>query len=176
MAGMNKVSAAQRIGLGGFAMDVGLSFMAYSPPESSLPVAGGAAAGLLVNRFLGGNPVMGGVYGAIAGGVLSRVNDPNFGRSMAKGIGTSLLWNAIGPVGNVLAIGGGVAALGSLAYEGGRERFYRNLSSSYARDIGGNYVDTKQAYTMRQAAVQAIERSRVTGRQVLGNEASYLHK
>lgn len=106
-----------------------------------------------------------------------KLSGEGFKKSLIKGAETALLWNAIGPVGNVLAIGGGIATGVSALYEAGRAKFYRNLAYGYDRgNIGGNYVDTKQAYTMRQAAVQAIAQARINGRQVLGNEASFLHR
>lgn len=42
--------------------------------------------------------------------------------------------------------------------------------------IGGGYMDTEQAYTMRQAAAQAIRRSQLNARISLGNEATLMHK
>lgn len=37
--------------------------------------------------------------------------------------------------------------------------------------VGGNYVDTQRAATMRQAAVQAIQGSKLNARSALGGEA-----
>lgn len=37
--------------------------------------------------------------------------------------------------------------------------------------VGGNYVDTQRAATMRQAAVQAIQGSKMNARSALGGEA-----
>lgn len=41
--------------------------------------------------------------------------------------------------------------------------------------LGRGYQDTEQAYTMRQAALQAINRSYLNARFYLGQEASFLH-
>ncbi|WP_445486428.1 hypothetical protein [Niallia sp. 03133] len=40
--------------------------------------------------------------------------------------------------------------------------------------LGGNYMDTQRALTMRQAAVQAIESSKMNARSALGGEAKIL--
>ncbi len=43
-------------------------------------------------------------------------------------------------------------------------------------NLGGSYIDTQQAATMRQAGIQAIQSSRLNGRNMLGNEASMMHR
>jgi hypothetical protein len=56
----------------------------------------------------------------------------------------------------------------------------QGLRSRYnqARKPGTNftYTDTRQAYTMRQAAVQAIQGSKMNARNALGGEASLMHR
>lgn len=42
-------------------------------------------------------------------------------------------------------------------------------------ETGGNWVDTRIAYTQRQRAIQAIHNSMLTSRAALGNEASFMH-
>lgn len=41
--------------------------------------------------------------------------------------------------------------------------------------VGGNYVDTQRALTMRQASVQAIQGSKMNARSALGGEAKLIH-
>lgn len=50
-------------------------------------------------------------------------------------------------------------------------------SSQYAynNQVGGNYMDTQRAITMRQAAVQQIQASKLNARSALGNEAKILN-
>jgi hypothetical protein len=130
MAGLHK-----GLGLGNFAIDTGLNFMAY------------------------------------------KMQGEESNSAMVKGLGQAVLWNAIGPVGSVLMIGGAATAAGTVLAELGKGKWERTITRNYTSGvIGGNYVDTKQALTMRQAAVQAIQQARVNGRQVLGNEASFFHK
>lgn len=42
-------------------------------------------------------------------------------------------------------------------------------------ETGGNWVDTRIAYTQRQRSIQAIHNSMLTSRAALGNEASFMH-
>lgn len=46
-----------------------------------------------------------------------------------------------------------------------------NQSRGYQANFGGNYVDTQQAYTMRQRGLQAIQNSNMNVRSTLGSEA-----
>lgn len=41
----------------------------------------------------------------------------------------------------------------------------------YSQSVGGSYVDTNQAVTMRQAAVQQIQGNKLNARSALGGEA-----
>ncbi|MFE4029183.1 hypothetical protein ACFX4N_23800 [Priestia sp. YIM B13551] len=50
-----------------------------------------------------------------------------------------------------------------------------NAQYAYNNQVGGNYVDTQRAQTMRQAAVQAIQGSKMNARSALGGEAQILN-
>ncbi|HFK1435981.1 TPA: hypothetical protein ACGXNJ_006202 [Bacillus cereus] len=73
--------------------------------------------------------------------------------------------------------------LGSLAQESywGLQKFnYQKQqwwNKQYATNnvVGGNYVDTQRALTMRQASVQAIQASKLNARSALGGEAKLLN-
>lgn len=57
--------------------------------------------------------------------------------------------------------------------------WWRGVESQYwslyqKGTVGGGYVDTQQALTMRQAAVQAIQGSKLNARSALGGEARIL--
>lgn len=43
-------------------------------------------------------------------------------------------------------------------------------------DLGGSFFDTKEAYTSRQRAVQAINASHLQARSAIGNEAQLMHR
>ena len=49
------------------------------------------------------------------------------------------------------------------------------INSRRTLETGSNYVDTQEAYTQRQAALQAIHNSQLTTRAVIGNEAAMMH-
>lgn len=53
------------------------------------------------------------------------------------------------------------------------ENWNKALRPDYS--VGGNYQDTAAAQTMRQAAVQAIQGSRLNARSALGGEARIFH-
>lgn len=46
----------------------------------------------------------------------------------------------------------------------------------YKRNFGGSYIDTDQAYTMRQSAVKAAQQTGIHMQQIFGNEASLMHR
>lgn len=50
-----------------------------------------------------------------------------------------------------------------------------NAQYSYSNNVGGQYVDTMRAQTMRQAAVTAIQGSKMNARSALGGEAKILN-
>lgn len=72
-------------------------------------------------------------------------------------------------------------ALGSMAYDASVATYewWRSREAEYQSryqkgTVGGGYVDTQQALTMRQAAIQAIQGSKLNARSALGGEARIL--
>jgi hypothetical protein len=57
---------------------------------------------------------------------------------------------------------------------------YNNDKSQYEDvfddKMGGDYQDSKAAYTMRQRGMQAIQNSRMNARSALGNTAKMMHR
>lgn len=102
-----------------------------------------------------------------------------------KGIGESLFRGAaMGVVENVIG-GWSLLALSLAPVAPSLARGYLNwqdkLNSKYrARTDPANmsfsYSDTEQAYTMRQAAIQAIQGSKLNARSALGGEARLMHR
>lgn len=73
-----------------------------------------------------------------------------------------------------------VGSLGIDAYWAGQKwahgkQQWWNKQYAYNNRVGGNYVDTQRAQTMRQAAVQAIQGSKLNARSALGGEARILN-
>ena len=63
---------------------------------------------------------------------------------------------------------GGAAILG---LSGVGKQQGKTLSSAYKANFGGNYVDTQNAYTMRQRGMQAIQNNSMNVHSVMGSEA-----
>lgn len=68
-------------------------------------------------------------------------------------------------------IGEGAMALGKWQH---RKQQWWNQQFQHDGMVGGNYVDTQRALTMRQASVQAIQGSKMNARSALGGEARIL--
>lgn len=69
--------------------------------------------------------------------------------------------------------------LAQLSYQIGRSHYdndKQQFEDMYRPNLGGNYQDTQQAYTMRQRGVQAIQNSRLNARSALGNTARMMHR
>ena len=82
------------------------------------------------------------------------------------------------------ALGGGLGALaGGLVGDtmaqtgvGKAVQYFTDAGLNMPRlHTGGDYQDTEQAYTMRQAAAQEMSRSLLNARQYLGKEAAFMH-
>ena len=65
--------------------------------------------------------------------------------------------------------------VGQAAY-GLHKTFNNKLEQKYQNGPRFNYQDTQQAATMRQAAVQAIQGSKLNARNSLGSEAALMHR
>ena len=109
----------------------------------------------------------------------SRLEGKGKVRSVVSALSNTVMYEAMGPG---LAIGIGVAeTLPKLAVEGvlklnqlarSMDRTNRNVPFANA-----TFVDTKQAYTMRQAGMQLAEASKYNLQQsLLGNEATSMYK
>lgn len=143
----------------------------------------------LVNKFLkkGGNSagnsgltkgnIPKGALGFVGwGGVDAAMNmhaGDDVGTALVKGAATGMLWTAA--PGPMWAVTG--ATLGRDAYVGyqnwkkGKQEWWQK---QHAPNFGGNYQDSRRAMTMRQAAVQQIQGSKLNARSALGGEARIL--
>jgi len=98
----------------------------------------------------------------------------SFGVAGAKSLGTALLWHTNPALMWTYTAATAIPA----AYQAGNQ-WYRKTSDAYRMQlssqsngvVGGMYQDTQRAQTMRQAAVQAIEGSKLNARSALGGEA-----
>ena len=100
----------------------------------------------------------------------------NLGTAAVKATATGIL-GAAAPTLFMTAMAAPAARdLGLWAFNFQREKqTYWNKQFTYNNIIGGNYVDTQRAQTMRQAAIQSIQGSKLNARSALGSEARILN-
>lgn len=109
---------------------------------------------------------------------MSSLNEgKGFGESLTRGFAMGVVENVIGA--------GALTALQIAPALPGMVRGYQNyedkLNSQYIsrrdpRNMNFSYTDTQAAYTMREAAVQAIQGSKLNARSALGGEARLMHR
>lgn len=114
-------------------------------------------------------------FGAFAGTavidtILNIHDGDDFGTAAVKGAFDGMLLVTAPYVMGAIELG----QIGSAAYAG-YHQYQRQQQSwwnkQFAPNFGGNYQDTRRAQTMRQAAVEAIQGSKLNARSALGGEA-----
>lgn len=87
------------------------------------------------------------------------------------------LWSAFPALMTGFMVAGVAKDLGQ-ASAGISKNVGQNMSKAYGNSLGfhSTYDDTRQAYTMRQRGLQAIQRNGLNARNVLGNEARMYHR
>jgi len=99
-------------------------------------------------------------------------NGDDIGTAAVKAGTNQILWS-MAPVPMGIATFGAPLAQG--AYQAGvfhyRKQQWWNKQFHPNGEVGGNYMDSQRALTMRQAAVQAIQGSKLNARSSLGGEA-----
>ena len=129
--------------------------------------------------FFGRNPVMGAAaFGlGFVPDVLLRRESESIPYALARGAGYSAL---AGVMGGKAFFGLMLGPPLARAAVSGIPSAFRQQESNYNQlmrpNLGGNYQDTQQALTMRQAGVQAIQQSKMNARSALGTEASRMHR
>jgi hypothetical protein len=106
---------------------------------------------------------IGGPLGFIAGATVSGLAVKHAGRFTAGGLA----------VGGAYLAGKAAVGVGSSILRAGRRHSQLQRQVQTAGDMSA--FTTRGAYTMRERAVQAIQRSHTNSRSALGREASYLH-
>lgn len=138
----------------------------------------GKSAKTLASKHLGPGSGM----GSFAFGVLTQAAlGVATGDSLGKSVGTGLLYEGFL---NAAAPGLFWAQLGYEGVKGGVSAYMaakpqmsrRRRAALDPTNMYFNYQDTEQAYTMRQAAVQAIQGSHLNARSALGGEARLMHR
>lgn len=128
-----------------------------------------------IGRYIRANP--GGAINAVQGGlsINSRVKrGDSFMGAVAKEGANMAMW-ATNP-GIMMGIQGAQMAYSGTkaAYQFRRRKhdsIVQGLESAAGNTVGGGYMDTNAAATMRQAAVQQIQGNKMNARSALGGEA-----
>ena len=96
--------------------------------------------------------------------------------AVKQGAKEALIYTMFPSIGLALTVGAPVAgvAAGAIARHVHADR--KQFEQMFTPNVGGNYIDTQQAYTMRQRAVQAIQSSHMNARSALGNTARMMHR
>lgn len=140
----------------------------------------GIGTGVL--KKVGGSILSGGRMSKLGAGAfavdtaLNLQSGDDVGTSMAKAGVTSMMAGSNPALFTTLTLG----SLGTDAYWGLKQFNYQKQqwwNKQYATNnvVGGNYMDTQRAMTMRQASVQAIQGSKLNARSALGGEAKLLN-
>jgi hypothetical protein len=145
--------------------------------------AGASAMGKAFGALWGGtkkatNAIPGGGFGKMAAGftamdLYSNVQaGDDFGTAAVKAGANYMLWSAMPGVMTAATFG---PALASGAMKAGTFTHHKqqwwDKQFRPGNTVGGGYMDTQRAQTMRQAAVQAIQGSKLNARSALGGEA-----
>lgn len=114
-------------------------------------------------------------FGAWAGidTFLNMKEGDDFGTAAVKGVATGALWTvAPGPM--WAATLAPAIRDGAIAYNTWNKQKTDWWQQQHLPNFGGQYQDTQRAATMRQAAVQQIQGSKLNARSALGGEAKLL--
>lgn len=97
----------------------------------------------------------------------------DFGTALVKGAASGMLWTVAPWTMSAITFAPMAKDLGVALYNKKLERI-QWWQKQHAPNFGGNYQDTQRALTMRQAAVQQIQASKLNARSALGGEAKIL--
>ena len=149
--------------------------MSFKVIADAAKKAAGTSIGSRAINLVKDNPIMATV------GVGNFMYDVNNQTKQGNGLGVSImkagietaLWD-LHPAAMMVATLAPMAVQGGVAAHKFRrqrtEERYDMKHNSYAQ-IGGGFIDTMQAQTMRQAAVQQIQGNKLNARSALGGEA-----
>lgn len=100
----------------------------------------------------------------------------DMGTAAFKAAGTGMLW-AAAPWTMGATMLGSAATQGIVGFNNYKKRAgEKHAMNYYQGTVGGQYMDTQRALTMRQAAVQQIQGNKLNARSALGGEAKILNQ
>lgn len=137
------------------------------------PHSGNIAGAQSLNR-----PMSKSLKGGIAWGVLevpmNLAAGDDTGTALLKAGASTALWATAPGIMTAHLAATTLPMAGAALYNTHRQKVQGWQKAHYQGSLGGNYIDTQRALTMRQASVQAIESSKMNGRSALGGEAKIL--
>ena len=98
----------------------------------------------------------------------------DFGTAALKSSASAALWATAPGVMTAHMAATGLPMASAALYSAHRNRVMWWNKQHLQGTVGGGYMDTQRALTMRQAAVQSIEASKMNARSSLGGEARIL--
>ena len=99
----------------------------------------------------------------------------DFGTAVLKSGASAALWHVAPAAMMAYTVGTTAPAVISAGYNWHRGAVTDYNNMHLRGNVGGNYQDTQRALTMRQAAVEAIQGSKLNARSALGGEAKILN-
>jgi hypothetical protein len=121
------------------------------------------------------------VFGFAIGAGLDMMDSVSQGRGVGesafKAVASGVMWNMIGGgTATALMLAPVVPALASAVLAKNDQLASQHRMNRDPGNLNFSYTDTQQALTMRQAAVQAIQGSKMNARSALGGEARLMHR
>jgi len=102
-------------------------------------------------------------------------NGDNFGTALIKAVPESVAW-AIAPGLMIAYTAAQLVPAAVQGYMAADNRLRGKYNQNHQAGTMFSYRDTRAALTMRQAAVQAIQGSKMNARNALGGEAALMHR
>lgn len=133
------------------------------------------ATSKVLSKSLATMGTMGGLgFGADVG--MNLYQGDNLGTAATKASVTGILAASNPVLFGGLVVGGIAkdAAIGIQQFNYQKQQWW-NQQYAYSNQVGGNFVDTQRAQTMRQAAIQQIQGSKLNARSALGGEAKIMN-
>lgn len=113
-------------------------------------------------------------FGVVDAG-LNMAGGDDFGTAAFKAAASTALWYTAPGIMTAHMLATTAPALVGAGYNWQRQAKATWRDAHMQGQVGGKYVDTQRAMTMRQAAVQAIQGSKLNARSALGGEARILN-
>jgi hypothetical protein len=138
--------------------------------HEKMPNASGAGVKKTISKELGMKGF--GLWAGVDTFMNMKAGD-DFGTAAVKGVASGMLWTAMPGIMTAHMIATSAPAVINSVNQYKRQKeswWYKQ----HLPNFGGQYQDTQRAQTMRQAAVEAIQGSKLNARSALGGEARIL--